>query len=81
MTPLDQSISLAPAPSWEPQPTPVVTVAEPEPVSPHSSTHKRVKERLGPFIGSGMTLQAVATILDCSVNAVHLALKRKGVKL
>ncbi|MBL4768114.1 MAG: hypothetical protein JKY94_10430 [Rhodobacteraceae bacterium] len=81
MTPLDQSITLAPAPAWEPQPLRPVAVVDPEPVSPHASIPKGVKERLGPFIGSGRSQQSVADELGCSLSAISKALKRMGVAL
>ena len=39
---------------------------------------KDLKNRLLPFIGSGLTTRAVADTLDCSTVAVWRALKRMG---
>ncbi len=43
--------------------------------------HKNVRARLKPYIGSGLTLRAVAAEIGCSHVAVYAALKRMGASL
>lgn len=47
----------------------------------HHYPHKNVRERIVPYIGSGMTLRAVAAEIGCSHVAVYNALKRMGASL
>lgn len=42
---------------------------------------KGIAAKLGPYIGSGMTLRDVATELECSHVAVWKALRKMGVTL